>query len=293
MSFLKISDPKRRDSIVEEFLKTKANIKRNDLAEKLGDINLSRELTKHYSPIVTVQSEIVKELKTIKESADATTNALQSLPAAIQYHQVPAIKDNDDNDPVEDIRTLELGNIASEYMHQYASNKKNTDTTFGINSKDGVLFIGESPIKISGDNIQVGEKIYHGTPGLWELVTMKSPDTNKYDNDDLDNYAEILDETNAIRQPSNPNRPKASKSNKYREIIKPIWQKFAHGKGLNTSVVILPSDPNALIEMLELRLASFNAGNTGVRNDIVSICDELLRQQVIDKNYYKKIMLQL
>ena len=90
MSFLKISDPKRRDSIVEEFLKTKANIKRNDLAEKLGDINLSRELTKHYSPIVI-------ELKTIKESADATTNALQSLPAAIQYHQVPAIKDNDDN----------------------------------------------------------------------------------------------------------------------------------------------------------------------------------------------------
>ena len=40
----------------------------------------------------------------------------------------------------------------------------------------------------------------------------------------------------------------------------------------------LPSDPNALCERLELLMASKQAGNTGFRNEIVSICDELLRQ---------------
>ena len=159
------------------------NIKRDDLAKKLDDINLSHELTKQYAPIVDVQTDVVKELQTIKESAEATTNALQSLPAAIQFPQYPAIKGSD---PIEDIRTLELGGLAAKYLGEYASNKKDTDTIFGIHTKNDRFYIGESQIEISGDDIQIGEKIYPGTTGRWELVTKKSPDKRKYDDDDLD-----------------------------------------------------------------------------------------------------------
>ena len=56
----------------------------------------------------------------------------------------------------------------------------------------------------------------------------------------------------------------------------------------------LPSDPNALCERLELLMASKQAGNTGVRNEIVSICDELLRQKILPhethKNSQKNLM---
>jgi len=38
MSFLKTRDPKKRDFIVEEFLKTKKNIQDSYLSESLGDI---------------------------------------------------------------------------------------------------------------------------------------------------------------------------------------------------------------------------------------------------------------
>ena len=38
-------------------------------------------------------------------------------------------------------------------------------------------------------------------------------------------------------------------------------------------------------------MASKAAGNTGVRNELISVCDELLRQNFIDKNKYKIIML--
>ena len=34
-------------------------------------------------------------------------------------------------------------------------------------------------------------------------------------------------------------------------------------------------------------MASKAAGNTGVRSELVSVCDELLRQKLIDKNKYK------
>ena len=71
-------------------------------------------------------------------------------------------------------------------------------------------------------------------------------------------------------------------------MLKPIWGERAkyEGKG----VVIIPSDPNALLDRLDLLMASKRAGNTGVRNEIVSICDELKRQQILDVNAYKKLM---
>jgi hypothetical protein len=54
--------------------------------------------------------------------------------------------------------------------------------------------------------------------------------------------------------------------------------------------IILPSDPTALLDRLDLLLASHRAGNTGVRNEIVSICDELRRQGVVNDSKYKYLM---
>ena len=56
-------------------------------------------------------------------------------------------------------------------------------------------------------------------------------------------------------------------------------------------VVVILSDPNALLERLDLLLASKKAGHTGVRNELVSICYELKRQGVLDSSSYKKIKL--
>jgi len=51
--------------------------------------------------------------------------------------------------------------------------------------------------------------------------------------------------------------------------------------------------PNALCELMELLMASKQAGNTGVRNEIVSICDELLRQKILPRDAYNNLMLTL
>ena len=57
MSFLKIRDPKKRDLIVNEFLKTKKNIQENFLSERLGDISEQRELSKLFKPITESQKK--------------------------------------------------------------------------------------------------------------------------------------------------------------------------------------------------------------------------------------------
>src|SRR5688572_21165742 len=207
MSFLKITDPAKRELIVAEFFKTKKNIQQNFLNEKLGDIGLQRELTKFYKPIVDSQSAISKEqkalLSTINENSAATSTALQALPAsisssikAIQFPQYPSIEAFED-EPV-DITTLELGDIATKYLKEYTSNKNKTDKTFGIYSEDGDFFIGNSLIKFDGDDMMVGNKTYKGTPGLWEFMTMKEPNESMLDGNDLDEYKEILISSGAL-----------------------------------------------------------------------------------------------
>ena len=82
-----------------------------------------------------------------------------------------------------------------------------------------------------------------------------------------------------------------------RHILKLIWDEkdLYTGNGLIPLVptIILPCDPIALVERLDKLMASKAAGNTGVRNELVLVCDELLRQKLIDKHKYNIIMLQL
>ena len=56
-----------------------------------------------------------------------------------------------------------------------------------------------------------------------------------------------------------------------------------------TGLKFLSSDPNALIDRFDLLFSSQKAGHTGVRNEIISILDELKRQGVIKTNEYKKL----
>ena len=105
--------------------------------------------------------------------------------------------------------------------------------------------------------------------------------------------------TNALRRNSDEceTKPKANKSWKWKHILKPIWgKKDMHtGNGITPSVliIILPCDRIALVERLDILMASKAAGNTGVRHELVSVCDRLLRQNLIDKHKYIIIMLKL
>ena len=75
MSFLKITDPKKRDFIVNEFLKTRQNIQKNLLSERVGDLSTQYELLKLFIPITDMQ----KDLKPIREG-------IKNLSKATHFH---------------------------------------------------------------------------------------------------------------------------------------------------------------------------------------------------------------
>ena len=174
--------------------------------------------------------------------------------------------------------------------------------------KDGDFRIGDKKVDIKGDDIKIEDKEYTGTPGLWELIMKDNP--QKFTEEDYLNYGRILKQTNTIYQKNNPNqnRAKSSGGDKWKNLIKPIWEDIKKRKKdeeeyeeeyeeeeytlsptKGTGLKILPSDPNALIDRFDLLFSSKKAGHTGVRNEIVSILDELKRQGVLKTNEYKKL----
>ena len=98
-----------------------------------------------------------------------------------------------------------------------------------------------------------------------------------------------MEKTNALHRgyDSESFWPRSNKSKKWNNILSIFLEnrKRYEGKG----VVVIPSDPTALLERLDLLLASQEAGHTGVGNELVSICDELKRQGVLNSMSYKKL----
>ena len=276
MSFLKIEDHNKRDEIVKEFLALKNKIKDNFRRERLWEIETQSDLAKFFKPVTETQiattKELLEGLKPIKEG-------IESMPKAIIFPAYPSIELSK-----KDI--LQLGPTAVSALKRFLT-KEGADKTFGIYDKDGKFYIGNKEVGIKDNNIIVDNEEYQGTAGLWELVVSKNPNRDIYNPIDHENYRKLLIQTNAMQSVKNPNIPKSNKGAKWKNVVKSIWegQKKTKGKG----VTVIPSDPNALLERLDLLLASQAAGHTGVRNELVSICDELKRQGVIGTDAYKKI----
>ena len=284
MSFLKITDPEKRDALVREFLATRRNIQESNLAERTSEMQTEKTASKLFKPIVESQAKIVQELVPIKEGIK-TIQQLPTPPAPL-----PALEAPNADDEL-------IGPIAAQYLKKFASRWGDVDRTFGIYVKEGLFYIGDQQVGVVDDNLIVGDEEYEGTRGLWELLIMSQPNNDLYNQDDYNNYAKIMVNTNALRKGNSASNaiPKANRGWKWKNLMKGIWQNKdqIQGSGLATPPVILPSDPNALLDRLDLLLASKKAGNTGVRNELVGICDELKRQKVLDRKSYKKLMSQL
>ena len=120
---------------------------------------------------------------------------------------------------------------------------------------------------------------------------VKNPDDKLYDSEDKQNYKNILLETNAMINPETGRvRSSGGGGEKYRNIIKPIYDDYKSKKGKG---LMLSSDPNVIVDKLSLRLASYKAGNKRLRNEIVDIFGELKRKNVLTDKRSKNLMLTL
>ena len=304
MSFIKVKDPRKREELVRDFIETRKRIKDNFMARKVGEAEYQTGLTKLFKPVTDTQKTTAKEItEAQKATAEKFTSELlpikegiEELPTKLFRKVFPSIEFK-----TSDI--INFGPLAVDSLLK-AFTKKDIDKFYGIYAEDGNFKIGDKNITIKKDNIIIDDITFVGTPGLWELITLKNP--VNYTGEDLTNYQRLVKLTNTAYRNNDPlqNYPKQSRGIKWKNIIKPIWEKIKkeeykefeepeddepQPKTSGDGLKILPSDPNALIDRFDLLFSSKKAGHTGVRNEIVAILDELKRQGVINVQDYKKL----
>ena len=279
MSFLKINNPLKRDAIVQEYLELKKKNRSNFLSERIGEQQLQTDLSKFYKPITETQKATARE---ITEGLKPIREGIQKLPEAIQPLG-KATEEEEDEEEEEEEEDESVGEIAMSYL-KIPEHKR--DTTFGIYKRNGDHYIGNTHVIIKDDDIiikETGER-FVGTHGLWKLITTKNLSLDKIEWDKMDekDYVRLLEKTHVLHRGNNPNNPhaKSSGGRKWNNILTFIWhtdrfpQKGEFEEYEGQGVVVIPSDPNALLERFDLLFASQKAGHTGVRNELVSICDE-------------------
>ena len=296
--------------MIRDFIETRKRIKDNFVARKVGEIEYQTGLTKLFKPVTETQKATAKEItEAQKATAEKFTSELLPIKEGIEELPTKLFRKIFPSIELKASDIINLGPLAVNALLQ-AFTKKNIDLSFGLYAKDGKFYIGSEPVIIEDNNIKVNDIIFEGTSGFWELVTSKDPKPENYTEEDLDKYRRLVILTNAAFQDNKPinNKPKSSRSPKWKNIISLIWEQIKKQKEeeykefeeeyeeeyiipstIGTGLKILPSDPNALIDRFDLLFSSKKAGHTGVRNEIVSILDELKRQGVIKTNEYKKL----
>ena len=221
MSFLKISDPSKRDAIVKEYLELKKKNQNNFLSERIGEQQLQTDLSKFYKPITETQKatarEITEGLKPIREGIEKLPEAIQPLGEATEEEEE---KEEEDDEEL-------VGEIAYKFLiNPYR------DETFGISKKGRDHYIGKTHVIIKNNDIflpKYNEK-FTGTPGLWELITSKNP--QKFTDNDYDNYEDLMIITNALHRnddEDNPHPKGNHRSYKWINILRPIWYRKKGG----------------------------------------------------------------
>ena len=295
MSFLKINDPLKRDAIVKEYLELKNRIRGNLLSERIGESQLQTDLSKFYRPITETQKattrEITEGLKPVRKGLETIREQIYDIPDIIEGREAIKRYEKELEEEEEEEEDEEKFDIQPKYYLDQDDN----DEIFGVRKVKSRYYIGNKRVTFEDDDIIIKEtgRKFSGTPGLWGLITSKDPDKDLIDwtKNDRDNYDKLMLITNALHKGYNQRKgPRSNRGPKWVNILSTIWFNKEPKRGYEGSgVVVISSDPNALLERLDLLLASQEAGHTGVRNELVSICDELKRQGVLDTNAYKKL----
>ena len=124
MSFLKITDPKKRHFIVNEFLNTRQNIQQNFYQKVYVTCNTQYERLKLFKLVTDMQKDLKEGLGSeLKPSREGMKN----LPKAITFSQFPFITVYDDDGEEEE--DVFIGDIAEQYLRKFSS-VSGADKTF-------------------------------------------------------------------------------------------------------------------------------------------------------------------
>lgn len=164
----------------------------------------------------TFEDEEGNEQESIKSEEEEEEEEMTPLQRIIQFDKDKLQKSMEEYEGI--------GPLFKPYLLKVTnSDTKDMDDRYGIRIlPTGGMVVGNAQASIDGNNIIVNNKMYVGTPGLFQLLFLKKP--TMYTEDDLEKYRDILNRSQAHKQQfSYEKNISASKGWKYNNIIAPLF----------------------------------------------------------------------
>lgn len=266
---------KDQETLKNEIIELQNVIRKKHKALKMGKIHMEGVLQDTFRPITEPLKEISRNIEQKRDAGDMslmTPEMKKSIKNEVETYTDPfstpltskerrklrrsqLFKSENLPTPIPTITEnetipLQLNRSLDAIIRHLgaAVSDKQIDSKYGIRLDDATntLKMGNMELKFDDeDNLQIGEKVYGTTPGLYKLILLKNP--GGYTQEDLNNYRDILFQTNAFRRNYNPHgQVKGAPSWKYRNIIKNLIE-HQSGEGLSQ----LPKRAINYTEMME------------------------------------------
>ena len=293
MSFLNITDARKRNEIVAEYLAVKKKIKNNDHNERIGNFSEQRTIKKSLDPVVQSTNAsteaITKQLLPIEKGIIEINKKMERDDKKIKEEpeEKPIVKqESEEEEKLSDSEHDDEDNVWARMIYRFNYDK--IDEYFGIVRYKNKYRMGNKVILMKGDDIIVDDTVYKGTPGLWSLIMYKKPNEDTYTEEDMRVYEKLVHQTNVMSAPNNVgSNSKIQLTYKWRKLF-PNFRKEGEG------IEFLPSDIKSLQDKLSYLLATFQAGNkSATRNKMIAIADNLLHRNYLSREKYRQIMHQL
>jgi hypothetical protein len=170
MSFLKITDPAKRDLLVQELIKTYKNILQDSIDERVGEITALQSLSKLLKPLTEMIETTTQAIKTLLilpaiQAAPPLPAVAPPTPAGSELASHAQAPPSAPPSPPGQQVTTKLGKTSTEYFKLFTTKTKDADTTYGLYDKGSKFYVGDTKIRIQGDDRIVGDRVYEGTPG--------------------------------------------------------------------------------------------------------------------------------
>jgi len=158
---------------------------------------------KIFKPITEQQQKSCGE---IVSSFAPLQEAIENMPPALPWGQFEgqheALPEPELATPQIELNTpqieLDETSLAGEYLEKHSQIKGGAHRAFGISRDKGKYFMGGKRVIIDRDsNLRVGEKLYVGTLGLWELIVSKKTKIDEISQEDKGKYLDLINTTNA------------------------------------------------------------------------------------------------
>ena len=174
-------------------------------------------------------------------------------------------------------------------LRQLNQKDRKLDLILGVRKKFNQFEIENKNVGFTKYSIDIEGEKYLLTDALIELIFFKNVNNDSMSPNDVRDYKNIINNTNALRKKYEPDRSfkKINNNKKFDTYL----NNFYEGSGLpkfmiaqNTSSnydYVYWNDVNELVDRLKLLVAEKSAGNNSHDNEIMSIIEELREERII------------